>query len=104
MPHNLFDTLQTFDLGFDADRLVTTAIVAPPSRSASRDAEVAYYLEAEERRYENVVPVAGDATDREFTTRVAAGADVVYFCLNATSYSRWVEEFPPLSVQVMVIV
>ena len=27
--------------------------------------------------------VAGDATDPAFTTRVAAGADVVYFCLNA---------------------
>ena len=27
--------------------------------------------------------VAGDATDPAFTTRVCAGADVVYFCLNA---------------------
>ena len=27
--------------------------------------------------------VGGDATDPDFTTRVAAGADVVYFCLNA---------------------
>ena len=26
----------------------------------------------------------------------AAGADVVYFCLNATNYDRWAEEFPPL--------
>ena len=26
----------------------------------------------------------------------AAGADVVYFCLNATHYARWAEEFPPL--------
>ena len=40
--------------------------------------------------------VAGDATDPAFTTRVAAGADVVYFCLNATHYNRWAEEFPPL--------
>lgn len=40
--------------------------------------------------------VAGDATDPAFTTRTAAGADVVYFCLNATNYARWSEEFPPL--------
>ena len=31
-----------------------------------------------------------------FTTRVAAGADAVYFCLNAMNYARWSEEFPPL--------
>jgi nucleoside-diphosphate-sugar epimerase len=40
--------------------------------------------------------VGGDATDPAFTTRAAAGAEVVYFCLNAMSYTRWVEEFPPL--------
>jgi nucleoside-diphosphate-sugar epimerase len=40
--------------------------------------------------------VAGDATDAAFTTSVAVGADVVYFCLNATNYRRWVDEFPPL--------
>ena len=40
--------------------------------------------------------VAGDATDPTFTTRVTAGADVVYFCLNALHYARWAEEFPPL--------
>lgn len=40
--------------------------------------------------------VAGDATDPAFATRAAAGADVVYFCLNATNYGRWAEEFPPL--------
>jgi nucleoside-diphosphate-sugar epimerase len=40
--------------------------------------------------------VAGDATDPAFTTRVTAGADVVYFCLNAAHYDRWAEEFPPL--------
>ena len=40
--------------------------------------------------------VGGDATDPAFTTRVAAGADAVYFCLNATNYARWAEEFPPL--------
>ena len=32
----------------------------------------------------------------EFTTRVTAGADVVYFCLNASHYDRWADEFPPL--------
>jgi len=40
--------------------------------------------------------VAGDATDPAFTARVAAHADVVYFCLNATNYSQWATEFPPL--------
>ncbi len=40
--------------------------------------------------------VAGDATDPAFTTRVAAGADVVYFCLNAANYGKWTTEFPPL--------
>ena len=40
--------------------------------------------------------VAGDATDPAFTTEVSRGADVVYFCLNAMSYERWAEEFPPL--------
>jgi nucleoside-diphosphate-sugar epimerase len=38
----------------------------------------------------------GDACDPTFTTRVCAGADVVYFCLNATNYGRWDAEFPPL--------
>ncbi len=40
--------------------------------------------------------VAGDATDAAFTTQVTTGADVVYFCLNASHYDRWDEEFPPL--------
>lgn len=40
--------------------------------------------------------VAGDATDPAFTTEVAAGADAVYFCLNATNYAQWASEFPPL--------
>ncbi|MFL6003887.1 MAG: NAD(P)H-binding protein [Nocardioides sp.] len=40
--------------------------------------------------------VAGDAADPAFTTSACAGADVVYFCLNAMSYARWAEEFPPL--------
>jgi nucleoside-diphosphate-sugar epimerase len=45
--------------------------------------------------------MAGDATDPAFTTRVSAGADVVYFCLNATNYARWAEEFPPLQRAVL---
>ena len=40
--------------------------------------------------------VAGDATDPAFTREVSAGADAVYFCLNATNYAAWAEEFPPL--------
>ena len=40
--------------------------------------------------------VGGDAADPAFTARVCAGADVVYFCLNAMNYDRWSEEFPPL--------
>ena len=40
--------------------------------------------------------LGGYATDPAFTTRAAAGADVVYLCLNAMNYTRWVEEFPPL--------
>ncbi|WP_433046385.1 NAD-dependent epimerase/dehydratase family protein [Dactylosporangium sp. CS-033363] len=40
--------------------------------------------------------VGGDATDPEFTRRVGKGADAVYCCLNATSYARWPEQFPPL--------
>ncbi len=40
--------------------------------------------------------MAGDATSADFTTVVSAGADVVYFCLNATNYAGWAEEFPPL--------
>ena len=45
--------------------------------------------------------VAGDATDPAFTTPTAAGADVVYFCLNAANYGRWDEEFPPLQRAVL---
>lgn len=45
--------------------------------------------------------LGGDATDPGFTRQAAAGADVVYFCLNATSYARWAEEFPPLQRAVL---
>jgi nucleoside-diphosphate-sugar epimerase len=40
--------------------------------------------------------VAGDATDPVFATRVCAGAGAVYFCLNATHYDGWTQEFPPM--------
>jgi nucleoside-diphosphate-sugar epimerase len=40
--------------------------------------------------------VGGDATDPRFTGTVTAGADAVYFCLNAANYAGWAEEFPPL--------
>ena len=45
--------------------------------------------------------VAGDATDPEFTRRVSAGAEAVYFCLNAGSYEQWDVEFPPLQQGVL---
>ena len=45
--------------------------------------------------------VAGDATDPSFTSGACRGAAVVYFCLNAGSYSRWEEEFPPLQRAVL---
>jgi nucleoside-diphosphate-sugar epimerase len=45
--------------------------------------------------------VAGDATDPAFTRHVTAGADVVYFCLNASSYAAWSDEFPPLQRAVL---
>jgi len=45
--------------------------------------------------------VGGDATDPAFTTAVCSGADVVYFCLNATNYARWAEEFPPRQAGVL---
>jgi len=47
-------------------------------------------------RFPGAQVVGGDATDPSFTRAVSAGADVVYFCLNAPNYERWDEEFPPL--------
>jgi nucleoside-diphosphate-sugar epimerase len=40
--------------------------------------------------------IAGDAADPAFTVPVCRGAQVVYFCLNATNYAQWPEQFPPL--------
>jgi nucleoside-diphosphate-sugar epimerase len=39
--------------------------------------------------------VAADATDHDAATTAAAGAAVVYQCLNP-EYHRWAEDFPPL--------
>ena len=48
------------------------------------------------RQFTGATNVAGDATDPTFTKAVSAGADVVYFCLDAPDYHRWPEQFPPL--------
>ena len=48
------------------------------------------------QQFAGATNVAGDATDPTFTTKVSAGADVVYFCLDAPDYHRWPEQFPPL--------
>lgn len=45
--------------------------------------------------------VGGDATDPAFTQQVTAGADAVYFCLNAPNYDRWADEFPALQRAVL---
>ena len=45
--------------------------------------------------------VGGDAGDPSFTRTACAGADVVYFCLNAAGYGHWDEEFPPLQRAVL---
>lgn len=46
--------------------------------------------------------VGGDASDPAFTSSITAGADVVYFCLNAANYARWDQEFPPLQRAVLI--
>jgi nucleoside-diphosphate-sugar epimerase len=40
--------------------------------------------------------ISGDLTKAEFATTAAAGASVIYFCLNAPNFHSWPEEFPPL--------
>ena len=45
--------------------------------------------------------VAGDATDPVFAAGVCAGADAVYFCLNAPHYDNWTQEFPPMQQGVL---
>ena len=45
--------------------------------------------------------VGGDVTDPVFAKEVTREAGTVYFCLNAPSYHRWPEEFPPLQDAVL---
>jgi nucleoside-diphosphate-sugar epimerase len=40
--------------------------------------------------------IAGDLTDASFAATSAVGANVIYFCLNATNYDQWPQQFPPL--------
>jgi nucleoside-diphosphate-sugar epimerase len=40
--------------------------------------------------------VGGDVTDDVFAKDVTRDASTVYFCLNASNYHRWPQEFPPL--------
>lgn len=40
--------------------------------------------------------MSGDLTNKEFAATSAAGAEVIYFCLNAPNYQSWPQEFPPL--------
>jgi len=53
------------------------------------------------QRFAGADNVSGDATDPSFTTAVTAGAEVVYFCLDAPDYHRWPEQFPPLQAGVL---
>jgi nucleoside-diphosphate-sugar epimerase len=48
------------------------------------------------QRFAGATNVTGDATDPAFTTSACAGADTIYFCLDAPDYHRWPEQFPPL--------
>lgn len=45
--------------------------------------------------------VGGDVTDPVFAKEVTRGSRTVYFCLNAPSYQRWPQEFPPLQAAVL---
>ena len=49
---------------------------------------------------DGVETVAGDAADAAFAMKAAAGAAVVYQCLNPP-YTRWPEMFPPLQAAVL---
>ena len=40
--------------------------------------------------------IAGDLTEPAFAASSSNGAEVIYFCLNATNYDQWPEQFPPL--------
>lgn len=70
-------------------------------RLAGRGDEVIAVNRSGRGRIEGVTVVGGDASDPGFTSRTAAGADAVYFCLNATHYDRWPQEFPPMQRAVL---
>ena len=48
----------------------------------------------------DVEVLGGDVSDGDFAVRAAAGAAVVYQCLNP-AYHRWAEDFPPLQDSVV---
>jgi nucleoside-diphosphate-sugar epimerase len=72
---------------------------------ASRLAELGHDVIAVNRSGRGAVKggrvIGGDATDPEFTTAISTGAAAVYFCLNATDYTKWAEQFPPLQKGVL---
>lgn len=45
---------------------------------------------------ERLVWMSGDVTDRAFADQAAAGADVLYNCVNPTDYTRWHGVIEPL--------
>jgi uncharacterized protein YbjT (DUF2867 family) len=77
-----------------AGRAVATALLGQDSRVRMVNRTGAAVLTG-------VDTVGGDATDPDFARHVAAGADTVYFCLNAPNYHRWAEEFPSLQSAVL---
>ena len=48
------------------------------------------------QQFDGATNVAGDAAEPAFTKEISAGAEVVYFCLDAPDYGAWPEQFPPL--------
>jgi nucleoside-diphosphate-sugar epimerase len=48
----------------------------------------------------NVTRVAADARDAEAMTRLAAGADAIYNCVNPP-YHRWPADWPPIAASVL---
>ncbi|MDN6172097.1 MAG: NAD-dependent epimerase/dehydratase family protein [Yaniella sp.] len=45
--------------------------------------------------------VAVDATDAQALVRAVDGAEVMYNCMNPTSYARWATEWPPIHAALM---
>jgi nucleoside-diphosphate-sugar epimerase len=62
----------------------------------ARDDRVTAVSRSGREQFADATNVMGDATDAAFTTAVCAGADTIYFCLDAPDYHRWPEQFPPL--------